>query len=87
MSIHNAVCTNAKCRVFLLNYAKLQSVDEPAPQFCPECGSGVLDACPRCHSSLIEGPYPGPNNCHNCGQRLRFDPDSHSGGVTIIVED
>jgi hypothetical protein len=87
MSIQNALCTNSACDVFLLYYATmLDGTGEPPPQFCPKCGSGVIDKCPHCHAETLAN-WPSQNNCHKCGERLRFDPDPITGKVSIVLDD
>ncbi len=86
MPISNALCTNAKCRVFLLNYATDLSLDEPAPAFCPECGYGVIDTCPHCNAKTLES-WPSQNSCHKCGERLRLDPDPTTVKATITLDE
>jgi hypothetical protein len=82
MAILNAVCTNSTCRVFLLNFYGL----DETPSFCPVCGAGIIQNCPRCHMLIKEHGDPSPSYCDKCGQRLRFNPDPQTGMVTVIVE-
>jgi membrane protease subunit (stomatin/prohibitin family) len=84
MTIWRAVCTNLACNVWLPDHQE-NANDDTTPQFCPECGSGVIDHCPRCGEEL---PWQNAkaNVFHKCGQRLRFDPDSHTGTVTVVVD-
>jgi hypothetical protein len=85
MSIYNALCTNAKCEVFLSDYADERVSEQRPPAFCPVCGSPVIDSCPHCHTATLE-VCPSPNYCA-CGQRLRFDPDPITHKITIIVDE
>lgn len=81
MSIYTAVCTNLECNVFMPDVA----TSEKAPQFCPRCGSGVIERCPRCDAELPIHGQPSPTFCESCGQRLRF-PHGTNGKVTVEVE-
>ncbi len=83
MSIYNALCTNATCKVELVNYAK-KSENEPAPKFCPECGSGVIDKCITCGTPTLDA-YPAPKFCHECGEQLRFDPHPKTGSLVVDI--
>jgi hypothetical protein len=82
VSILNAVCTNAACKVFLLHYYALEEI----PSFCPVCGAGVIEKCPRCDALIKEHGDPSPVFCDKCGQRLRFEPDQATGRVSIIID-
>jgi hypothetical protein len=69
MSIHNATCQNEKCKFDF--YGQLGDNAE-VPNFCPECGSPVIEQCPneKCKADILEGIH--PKFCQKCGTQLRF---------------
>lgn len=80
MSVRNAICTNSKCLVVLaFDYKEV-------PAFCPWCGAGIIEKCPRCQVELPEWPPRSMKFCDKCGQRLRFDPDPTTGKIVVQVE-
>jgi len=83
MTIYRAVCTNAQCKVFLPDH---KGRDDAAPAFCPECGTGVIERCPKCDTELPWQSSEAKTFCMNCGQRLRFDPDPITRKVTITID-
>jgi hypothetical protein len=80
MSKYTAVCTNLACTVNL----GFVVMGDSTPAFCPECGTGVIENCPRCNKDIEN---PDNKCCTKCGQRLRFAPDQTTGKVTVILED
>lgn len=85
MSLDNATCTNAKCD-YDFGIRSLGNPQTKAPAFCPQCGNGVIEKCPRCEHDLEPDEIPRPKFCEHCGQQLRFDPDARTGKVTVVLE-
>ncbi len=58
-----AICSNPDCR-----FAHADS--DYLPDFCNDCGTAMLHACPYCGNSLRgKGVF-----CMDCGQRLKTEP-------------
>ena len=63
MSTANAMCTNAKCSQHFMG-------EETVPNFCPKCGSRVIEKCPKCGKAWSDLDNP-PSSCKECGTLLR----------------
>lgn len=62
MSTANAMCTNVKCNQNFMN-------EETVPNFCPQCGNGVIEKCPKCGKAWDN--FETPSSCKQCGAPLR----------------
>jgi hypothetical protein len=72
---YRAICTNRACKKGKFGL----DPEEKLPNFCDECGAGVITSCPNpvCNKPINElfdewraNP---PNHCKVCGEELRRD--------------
>ncbi len=62
-----AICTNSRCHALFLDLSRV-------PNLCGECGSPVIESCPRCKAELPDYA-PWPVFCEMYGAKLRFHPE------------
>lgn len=58
------VCSGPDCHF-------ITKSEYPNPKCCPECGAGILDACPHCQSGFYYKPQAF---CTECTQRIKPEP-------------
>jgi len=73
-----AVCSNARCPVYVDLHEEREGRTRVPPETCPACESPLLWHCHACHWPLFEMPNRRELRCCHCGRNLLFTQDTSS---------